>query len=77
MFKEPRLIDVQDIITASGKIGVIEASKHLGFQAKRLYFLHNIKEGSARGAHAHKELRQCVIAMHGSVVIELEGKGNK
>lgn len=75
MYKEPTLIDVQNIINGSGQIGVIEASKHLGFNVKRMYFLHNIKDGSERGAHAHKALSQCMIAMHGSFDIELEGGG--
>lgn len=75
MYTEPTLIDVQDIINGSGRIGVVEASKQLGFNVKRLYFLHALRDGSERGAHAHRELRQCMIAMHGSFSIELEGNG--
>ena len=71
----PHLIDIQDVVNGSGHIGVVEAGKHLKFGIKRLYFLHNIKNGAVRGSHAHKELSQCMIATSGSLVVALEGTG--
>jgi len=77
MYKKPTLVEIQDIKTGDGRIGVVEASKHLGFKASRLYFLHSVKEGIERGAHAHKDLWQCMIAMNGSFSIKLKGKGKE
>jgi|GEM_PF-65976 len=74
---KPRLIDIQNIYDSTGSIGVVEASKHLGFSIKRLYFLHGIKAGVTRGSHAHKDLHQCIVAVSGSLTIALEGKGKK
>lgn len=75
--EKPYICDVQIIKSESGEIGVVQASQQIGFPVKRLYFLHNVKEGSIRGAHAHRELRQCMIAMKGSFIVELEGGGEK
>lgn len=71
----PRLIELQLIAGADFKIGVAEASKHLGFTPKRLYYLYNIASNSKRGHHAHKRLWQCMIAMNGKFTVTLRGQG--
>ena len=75
--EKPYICDVQIITSESGEIGVLESTCQIGFAVKRLYFLHNIKDGAIRGAHAHRALRQCMIAMKGSFIVELEGGGEK
>lgn len=75
--KKPYICDVQMILNENGCIGVAEASRQIGFSVKRVYFLHNIQDGAVRGAHAHKELKQCMIPMKGSFEVELEGNGTK
>lgn len=70
----PQLVQVGQINGAQGSIGVIEASRHTGFDAKRLYFIHNIKTDHVRGLHAHKTLKQFLICLTGSVRVKLTNR---
>jgi len=74
MVNAPVLVDFQSIKGDLGSIGVIEASRHVGFDVKRLYFIHDIKGEHVRGKHAHKKLRQFMFCVSGSVRVVLEGR---
>ena len=75
--ESPRLIDVTTKSDARGHLGVIEALPHAGYAFKRLYFLYGVEGEQSRGGHAHKELRQCMLALHGSFRVVLEANGQK
>ena len=48
------------------------------FEVKRIYYLYGIPETQDRGAHAHKELFQLLLAASGSFIVELDdGKNTK
>ena len=50
----------------------------LPFEVKRIYYLYAIPENQERGAHAHKELFQLLLAASGSFTVELDdGKSTK
>ena len=50
----------------------------LPFEVKRIYYLYGIPENQERGAHAHKELFQLLLAASGSFIVELDdGKNTK
>lgn len=74
---EPCLIPLQEHHDARGSLGVVECSKQLGFPIKRIYYLYDVPKGKERGAHAHKRLTQCIIAMKGSVSLQLEKQGEQ
>ncbi|GHU04103.1 hypothetical protein FACS1894205_1750 [Alphaproteobacteria bacterium] len=44
---------------------------------KRVYYIHGTRRNVDRGFHAHKTLRQCIVALGGTVVFRLEGKGGE
>lgn len=76
--REPlRLIDVVTKSDARGHLGVIEALPDAGFLFKRLYFLYGVENGQSRGGHAHKALRQCMIALCGSFRVTLEANSKE
>lgn len=50
----------------SGNISIAEGEKHLPFEIKRIFYLYDIPAGEERGAHAHKECHQFLIAASGS-----------
>jgi len=54
-----------------GNITVIENSKTIPFDVNRVYYLYDIPGGEERGGHAHKELRQLLIAASGSFDVVL------
>ena len=56
----------------TGNITVIEIGKTIPFDVKRVYYLYDIPGGESRGAHAHKELKQLIIAASGSFEVTLD-----
>lgn len=54
-----------------GNISVVENGKTVPFDVKRTYYLYDIPGGEERGAHAHKELHQLIIAVSGSFDVTL------
>lgn len=55
-----------------GNLTVVENSKTLPFDVKRVYYLYDVPGGESRGAHAHKELSQLIIAASGSFTVTLD-----
>lgn len=55
-----------------GLLTFVEGGMHIPFDIKRIYYLHGVSAGTERGAHAHKALRQLMIAMNGSFTVTLD-----
>lgn len=55
-----------------GNLTVVENGKTLPFDVKRVYYLYDVPGGENRGAHAHKELEQLIIAASGSFTVTLD-----
>lgn len=55
-----------------GNISVVENGKDVPFDVKRTYYLYDVPGGESRGGHAHKELRQLIIAASGSFNVTLD-----
>lgn len=54
-----------------GNITVVENNKEVPFDVKRIYYLYDVPGGETRGGHAHKDLRQLIIAASGSFTVTL------
>jgi hypothetical protein len=54
-----------------GNISVVENNQDVPFDVKRIYYLYDVPGGESRGGHAHKELRQLIIAASGSFSVTL------
>ena len=58
-----------------GNITVVENSFTVPIDIQRTYYLYDIPGGESRGGHAHKELRQLIVAASGSFTVTLnDGK---
>lgn len=55
-----------------GNISVVENGRDVPFNVKRTYYLYDVPGGESRGGHAHKELRQLIIAASGSFTVTLD-----
>lgn len=67
------IIELPKVHNVAGNITVIDnASSVLPFGIKRVYYLYDVPGGENRGAHAHKELEQLIIAASGSFDITLD-----
>lgn len=55
-----------------GNLTIVENGVTLPFDVKRVYYLYDIPGGEGRGAHAHKELEQLIVAVSGSFTVTLD-----
>jgi hypothetical protein len=60
------VIEIDKHPNESGNITIIENYETVPFEVNRVYYLYDIPGGEERGAHAHKELKQLLIAASGS-----------
>ncbi len=66
------IIELPKIHNIAGNITAINNGEGIiPFEIKRLYYLYDIPGGESRGAHAHKELEQLIVAASGSFDITL------
>jgi hypothetical protein len=71
------IIEFKKIKNRSGNICPIEGLVNIPFEIERLFYLYDIPGGGDRGAHAHKECHQILIAASGSFDITLNDGINK
>lgn len=55
-----------------GSLVAVEAGKDVPFAIGRVYYLYGAPEGSERGFHAHRTLRQLAVAVNGSCTFLLD-----
>ena len=60
-----------------GNLTVVENGATLPFDVKRVYYLYDIPGGEGRGAHAHRDLEQLIIAASGSFTVTLDDGKSK
>lgn len=65
------IIEIPKIVNVKGNIGVVEKST-IPFDIKRVYYLFDIPSATKRGGHAHKNLKQVLIALSGSFDVVLK-----
>jgi hypothetical protein len=67
-----RLVDLPALGDARGGLVAIEGGRHIPFDIARVYYLYGLSDGAVRGEHAHKDLEQIYIAVHGQFDVVLE-----
>jgi len=72
-----RVIGMPRVEDPRGNLTFIEGNKHIPFDIKRVYYTYDVPGGSERGSHAHKNLRQLIVAMSGSFDVVLDDGFNK
>ena len=55
-----------------GNLTVVQNDETLPFNVKRVYYIYDVPGGESRGAHAHKDLSQLIIAASGSFSVTLD-----
>jgi hypothetical protein len=64
--------ELRTIRDPRGNLTFVEGEADLPYSIRRAYFLYDIPGGASRGGHAHRALRQCLIALHGSFDVVLD-----
>ena len=67
-----KLIDLPKIADLRGNLTVVEGACLVPFDIKRAYWVYDVPGGESRGGHAHKKLKQFVIALSGSFDVTLD-----
>ena len=66
------IIELTSIKNRAGNITPITNNREIPFAVKRIFYIYDIPGGEDRGAHAHKECHQFLIAASGSFEIEMD-----
>jgi hypothetical protein len=68
----PKLIEFPSI--GAPELGYISVAENpnLPFEVKRIYWTYHTPEGVVRGHHAHLQLEQILIAMAGTIHLDIE-----
>lgn len=60
-----------------GQLVSLEEFNDIPFEIKRVYYMYDTIEGVTRGYHAHKNLEQILICIHGSCKVLLDNGKEK
>jgi hypothetical protein len=71
------IIELPKIHNRAGNITPLTANIHVPFDIERVYYLYDVPGGSTRGGHAHKELRELLVAASGSFDVLLDDGVNR
>jgi len=71
------ILPLNKVHNRAGNITIVEGDINVPFDVKRVYYLYDIPGGEDRGGHAHKELRQLIVAASGSFDVLLDDGLNK
>lgn len=64
-----RLAIVRDL---RGSLAVAELGKHLPFEPKRFFVVHNVPSRHVRGEHAHRKLHQFLVCLKGELSLVVD-----
>nr|WP_278480394.1 FdtA/QdtA family cupin domain-containing protein [Hoylesella nanceiensis] len=71
------MIELPRITDPRGNLTVAEANKNIPFDIKRVYWLYDVPGGECRGGHAHKQIKEILIAVSGSFHVTLDNGKEK
>jgi hypothetical protein len=75
--KDCRALDLPVIHAPEGDLTVLEGEEHVPFEIARIYYIYGVPDGARRGGHAHRALRQLLIAVAGSFDVLLDDGSEK
>jgi len=70
-------LDFKEYSDEYGNLVPLETNINIPFEIKRVYYIYNVEAHITRGFHAHRNLHQVLIALKGSVELNLEDKVEK
>ncbi|RZK56933.1 MAG: WxcM-like domain-containing protein [Pedobacter sp.] len=66
------IFELPKLANRAGNITPVHNNLEIPFAVKRIFYLYDIPGGESRGAHAHKECHQFLIAASGSFEVLLD-----
>lgn len=71
------VVDLPKYMFDEGNLTWVERNKNVPFDIQRVFYLYDIPGGEARGAHAHRQCHQFLIAASGAFEVVLDDGVNK
>lgn len=73
-----KIVHIKTIPTVgAGELSFFEAMHDVPFEIKRMYYISKVPEGTRRGFHAHKKLKQLLFCPYGRIQLILENKNGR
>lgn len=66
------IIELPRIQNRAGNLTAIHNAEEIPFDVQRVFYLYDVPGGESRGAHAHKECHQFLVAASGSFEVVLD-----
>jgi dTDP-4-dehydrorhamnose 3,5-epimerase-like enzyme len=67
-----RLLDLNTHADPRGKLTAIEGESDIPFEIRRIFYVYGVSEGAQRAGHAHPDTEQCLVAVSGSLDVEVK-----
>lgn len=74
---ECNIIQLPQIKNRAGNITPVHSDNEIPFGIKRIYYLYDVPGGAERGGHAHRNLKQLIVAASGSFDVVLDDGRSK
>lgn len=71
------VVELGKIENNQGNLTVVQSNQNVPFDIKRVFYLYDIPGGEARGAHAHKQCHQFLVAVSGCFEVALDDGVNQ
>jgi mannose-6-phosphate isomerase-like protein (cupin superfamily) len=72
-----KVLELKTHQNRSGSITPIHQNSDVPFNIKRIFYIYDIPGGASRGAHAHKECHQFLVAVSGAFEVEIDDGTNR
>lgn len=73
-----KIIHIKTVPTVdAGELSFFEEEHDVPFKIKRIYYISKVPEGTRRGFHAHKNLKQLLFCPYGRIQLILENKNGR
>ena len=73
-----KVVHIKTIPTVdAGELSFFESMRDIPFEVKRMYYISKVPEGTRRGFHAHKKLKQLLFCPYGRIQLILENKNGR
>jgi mannose-6-phosphate isomerase-like protein (cupin superfamily) len=66
------LIPLGEVVEPRGSLCVAEASRHISFEIRRVYWVFDVPPGGERAHHAHREQHELLIAVQGGFTVHCD-----
>lgn len=73
-----RILHIKTVPTINaGELSFFEAPRDIPFLIQRIYYISKVPEGTRRGFHAHKNLKQVLFCPYGRIQLILENENGR